>query len=99
VDKPSEKSDKTNQSARSVPQIDSAQINELAELVIAMVEPQSWVDKGGQGTIRGLPTLGAGTAALVVLQTASVHARIERLLSDLRSKDVLASPLKGGNFF
>jgi hypothetical protein len=79
--------------------ITSEQINELAELVAAMVEPKSWVDKGGPGTIRGLPTIGTGTAALVVLQTSSVHARIERLLSDLRNKDVLASPLKGGGFF
>jgi len=50
----------------------------LTDVIQSSVEPESWQDNGGRGTIRYY----RGT--LVVLQTAKVHRAVERLLSELR---------------
>ena len=50
----------------------------LTDVIQSSVEPESWQDNGGRGTVRYY----RGT--LVVLQTAKVHQAVERLLSELR---------------
>jgi hypothetical protein len=84
-------------------------VKELAEVIPAMIEPQSWLGAGGTGTIRALP-IGGSTAfgTMLVRQTPAVHARIVQLLMQLDAAGGLAqittdrprAPVSGGgNFF
>lgn len=50
----------------------------LTDVIQSSVEPESWQDNGGRGTVRHY----RGT--LVVLQTTKVHQAVERLLAELR---------------
>ena len=50
----------------------------LTELVTRTVQPDSWADNGGAGTLTVF------NGVLVAHQTQDVHRRLERLLSDLR---------------
>jgi hypothetical protein len=52
----------------------------LRQLVLTTVEPDSWDEKGGQGSLRFYET----TLSLVVRQTQSVHEQIRELLEQLR---------------
>jgi hypothetical protein len=52
----------------------------LIELITAAIEPTSWDDVGGPGSI--VPQL--ETLSVVVNQKPSVHEALERLLTDLR---------------
>jgi hypothetical protein len=45
------------------------------------IEPMSWEDRGGPGTVRGMTLRGANV--LVIRQTRRVHEEIERLLEQL----------------
>jgi hypothetical protein len=55
----------------------------LAETITSTVEPNSWEEAGGPGSIRGAS---AGTAkVLVIRQTYQVHRRIVRLLDQLQA--------------
>lgn len=52
----------------------------LIESITTTVEPDSWDEVGGPGTIADIPN----AAALVITQTQEVHERVERVLSSLR---------------
>ncbi len=52
----------------------------LMDLIISTVEPDSWDNIGGGGTIKSFPT----TLSLVVRQTQQVHDEISELLAQLR---------------
>lgn len=52
--------------------------SELAELVAQAVEPETWSQNSGAGNIR------AYRGQLVVVQSAPVHARIDRFLAQIR---------------
>lgn len=53
---------------------------DLCDLLMSMVEPNSWEIAGGPATVRGNAT----TRCLVVRQTHANHARIRELLESLR---------------
>lgn len=56
------------------------QFDRLIDLITHTIEPESWTDQGGHGTIAAYkPALG-----LVIRQTPSVQAQVEGLLSNLR---------------
>jgi type II secretory pathway component GspD/PulD (secretin)/tetratricopeptide (TPR) repeat protein len=52
----------------------------LTELITQTVEPESWQEIGGSGTVRSFET----TLSLVIRQTQKVHDEIADLLSQLR---------------
>ncbi|MEX0701642.1 MAG: hypothetical protein WD069_06045 [Planctomycetales bacterium] len=52
----------------------------LTELIVSTVEPGSWVEVGGHGTVLSFET----TLSLVVRQTQTVHDEIADLLGQLR---------------
>jgi hypothetical protein len=54
-------------------------IDNLWEVVVATVDPGSWSENGGNGTLQAFGT------AMVVWQTEPVHQRIEQLLQALRA--------------
>ena len=54
--------------------------DELAELITTTVEPDSWKEAGGEGTIRTSET----TLSLVIRQTQQVHEEISDLLDQIR---------------
>jgi len=56
---------------------------DLQYLIQDTIEPDSWYDYGGEGSITLYPT-GERPRKLAVLQTREVHTRIEKLLADLR---------------
>ena len=49
------------------------------QLIQETVEPDSWYDAGGEGTVRLFET-----KKLIVRQTREVHKKIELLLKDMR---------------
>ena len=53
-------------------------VDDLIELVISIVESQSWDDVGGPGAID------AYSGLVVVAQTDEVHKKVERLFDMLR---------------
>jgi len=58
-----------------------ADFDELISLITTVVEPDSWQEVGGNGSVAAnLPT-----SALVVRQTQDVHEQIQQLLSALRN--------------
>ena len=66
---------------------DQAGFDELITLITTVVEPDSWQEVGGNGSVAAnLPT-----GALVVRQTQDVHEQIQQLLSALRNWTKMAS--------
>ena len=59
------------------PQLD---MDSISELITTVVEPDSWQDVGGMGTLRANET----TLSLVIRQTQDVHREISDLLDQLR---------------
>ncbi len=57
-----------------------ADFDTLIELITSTIEPDTWEEVGGPGSIEGF----AGTLSLVVSQTQDVHERIVDLLEQLR---------------
>ena len=57
-----------------------ADFDTLIELITTTIDPDTWEDVGGQGTIAGFPT----NLSLVVQQTQEVHNKIADLLAQLR---------------
>jgi hypothetical protein len=53
---------------------------DLMDVITATIEPESWCEVGGPGSIESLPEAGA----LVLAQTRDVHRQVEQLLHDLR---------------
>ncbi len=58
----------------------NANLPSASEVLQAAVEPRTWEENGGSGTIRSL----APRSAIQVRQTYQVHRKIEQLLADLR---------------
>lgn len=66
---------------------DQAGFDELISLITTVVEPDSWQEVGGNGSVAAnLPT-----KALVIRQTQDVHEQIQQLLSALRNWTKTAS--------
>lgn len=74
----STKSASTGQSIASTDRV--AEFDKLVELIQQTVEPDSWHEAGGAGTIRTNKT----TLSLVIRQTDEVHQEISDLLGQLR---------------
>ena len=55
----------------------------LEDTIMSMVEPTSWDDAGGSGTVCGV-TLGRAKV-LVVTQTGQIHRQVVELLEKLRA--------------
>ena len=67
------------------------EFDELISLVTTVVEPDSWDEVGGPGSIAA----SAPTSALVILQSQAAHEEIQQLFSALRKwRDVKEAPLK-----
>src|SRR5271156_2811677 len=60
---------------------ESTHQDELMKTITQVVEPKSWQEHGGRGTIDYYPPLGM---ELIVLQTAEVHERLNVYLAALR---------------
>jgi RNA polymerase sigma factor (sigma-70 family) len=60
----------------------NVQPNALVEAISSTIEPQSWSDRGGRGTIQYL----GGTMSLVISQTKAIHSDVDRLLQQLRQE-------------
>jgi len=61
----------------------SADYDSLIEMITSCIEPTSWADVGGPGSIA--PMTVRGTETLVIAQTYQVHHKIAALLADLRA--------------
>lgn len=57
-----------------------ADFDTLIDLITTTIQPDTWTDNGGQGSISGFPT----NLSLVVSQTQDIHADIADLLQQLR---------------
>jgi general secretion pathway protein D len=57
-----------------------ADFDTLIDLITSTIQPDTWTDNGGQGSISGFPT----NLSLVVSQTQDIHADIADLLQQLR---------------
>jgi hypothetical protein len=57
-----------------------ADYDSLIDVITTTVEPESWSDVGGPGSIKEFEK----SAAIIVSQTRNVHRQIERLLATLR---------------
>ncbi len=57
-----------------------ADFDTLIELITTTVEPDTWEDLGGPGTLQGFPT----NLSLVVSQTQEIHEKVADLLTQLR---------------
>lgn len=57
-------------------------LDELADMIVRCVEPDSWEQAGGSGAI--VPIELDGTQVLVIRQTQSAHDQVESLLAELR---------------
>jgi hypothetical protein len=53
----------------------------LVELITTTVEPNSWDDVGGSGTVKEFAT----NSTFVILQREDTHKKIEKLLAQLRT--------------
>jgi hypothetical protein len=70
---------------------------QVGEAITALLEPQTWEQRGGQGTLRVIPGNESRVAGmLVVRQTSAVHKQIAKLLRDL---DLPAPGGFGGGIF
>lgn len=78
--------------ARFDSQVDGATVSfdELTELITSSVEPDSWKQAGGEGTIR----TGESTLSLVIRQTQQVHEEISDLLDQFRRLQDLSVALR-----
>ena len=56
----------------------------LSEMIKASVEPKSWDEVGGRGTISTMPN----NLTLVISQTEKMHSRIAKLLQQIRQHRV-----------
>jgi general secretion pathway protein D len=54
--------------------------DELAESIPALIAPDTWTEKGGEGRIQAI------SGALMIKQTGAVHRQIEQLLAQLIAK-------------
>jgi hypothetical protein len=61
----------------------SADFDQLIDVITATIEPATWYDTGGPGSLRGFQA--KGIQALVVNQTDAVHEKVEDLLRQLRA--------------
>jgi hypothetical protein len=61
----------------------------LARVVVKMVKPHSWTGTGGAGSI----TFDEASSALVVIQTADVHAHVADLIASLRRVHAASMPM------
>jgi hypothetical protein len=61
----------------------------LARVVARMVKPRSWTGMGGAGSI----TFDEASSALVVTQTADVHAHVADLIASMRRVHVASMPM------
>lgn len=67
---------------------DDDDYEKLIEILTMTVQPDSWDENGGSGSVVDYPRL----QALVIMQTRPTHAKIEKLLDDLReTKKVTAA--------
>ncbi len=66
-------------------------LDSLIALITCTIEPDSWDDVGGSGSIHELEL--AGVKALIVNHTPDIHEQTTRLLNDLRAGDDSATPL------
>ncbi len=57
-----------------------ADFDTLIELITSTIDPESWLEAGGEGDIREFPT----NLSLVIRQTLEVHEQIAQLLEQLR---------------
>ena len=53
---------------------------ELADVITTILEPNSWKASGGEGVVRSVED------AIIVYQSARMHARVRRLLADLPNR-------------
>ena len=53
----------------------------LIDLVTSTIQPDTWTDNGGQGSISGFPR----GSLLVVSQTDDIHEDLQQLLNMLRA--------------
>ncbi|MEE8452641.1 MAG: hypothetical protein V3R99_12025 [Thermoguttaceae bacterium] len=58
---------------------DGTDMDTMAQLIIDTIEPRSWLENGGPGSLNGMGQL------LVILQTLDVHMQIDDLLETLRA--------------
>ncbi len=58
----------------------SAEFDSLTNLIVGVIEPESWTEVGGQGHV----TQFGNTLSLVIRQTSRVHEEIAALLKQLR---------------
>ena len=65
---------------KMVEKVTRADCDNLIELIATTVEPDSWAEKGGSGSMRSYET----TLSLVIRQTQKVHEEIHELLDQLR---------------
>ncbi|HUT09423.1 MAG TPA: hypothetical protein VMY42_02920 [Thermoguttaceae bacterium] len=61
---------------------ESADYDSLIEMITSTIEPVSWADVGGPGSIA--PMTVRGTEILVIAQTYQIHRKIAALLAELR---------------
>jgi hypothetical protein len=75
-------------------------VKELAETIPLVIEPASWQQAGGEGTISALPVGGDKTlGTLLIRQTPAVHAQITRLLMQLNAEGGLSPSMSGLGWF
>jgi hypothetical protein len=63
------------------PKTTKQDFDKLIELITTTIQPNTWNDIGGPGSIQGFES----NLSLVVHQTADVHQQIDRLLEQLRT--------------
>jgi len=78
--------DTTGKFVTKVFSVNGRQAEELVDVIMAVVDPDSWKDNGGEGVIQAV------SGALVVSQKGEVHGRIRRLLRDLLAHASVAPP-------
>lgn len=72
--------------------IEPGELDRMAERIQKKVDPNSWSDKGGAGSIRPFDT----TSSLIIRQTDDTHAEITALLANWRAqRSKQEAPAKG----
>jgi hypothetical protein len=77
---------------------DERYLEQLAQAVPGLIQPETWEKAGGHGVIHALPADATGTGQLLVRQTGYVHAQLQKFLSDLQTKGG-AGGFGGGGFY
>jgi len=70
-------------STKVYPVSDFTSPDEMILTITRNIEPESWQDLGGRGTVGYVPD---NSGSLVVYQTGAVHDSIDRVLTDLRKR-------------